>query len=145
SQAREVVISIDQWQQIQEGGEIQPPTESEPEKPKRTNKIKVLEEQVAEEPTEVTPAAERDHLSPTEATQRFQYELEDEEEVEEEELAEVQLEEDCDEEEEGYEEDHYEEDEDLIEVEEEDDDDDDEEEEEEEEEAVDNRLRPSRN
>ena len=148
SQAREVVISIDQWQQIQEGGEIQPPTESEPEKPKRTNKIKVLDERVAEEPTEVTPAAERDHLSPTEATQRFQYELEDEEEVEEEELDEVHLEEEYDEEEEGYEEDDYEEDEDLIEVEEDEDEEEEEEEndeEEQEEEAVDNRLRPSRN
>ena len=151
SQAREVVISIDQWQQIQEGGEIQPTTESDPEKPKRTNKIKVLDEPLADDPNEVTNATERDHLSPTEATQRFQYELEDdddEEEEEEEELVEMQLEE---EEDEDYEDegdvDEEDEEEDLIEVEDEEEveEEEDGEEDEEAEEPVDNRLRPSRN
>ncbi len=47
SQAREVVISIEQWQQIQEGGEIHtaPAAATEPAKPRRSNKIKVHEDE----------------------------------------------------------------------------------------------------
>ena len=47
SQAREVVISMEQWQQIQEGGELNtsPAPEVEPAKPKRSNKIKVHDDE----------------------------------------------------------------------------------------------------